>query len=97
MNVETGAFLDQAQGHLTSQHLLPPRQVRTPHDDVSHAVRAREVEDGVHRILAATRTTSAPSSRAFSMLVRRWRCASASMRSGVSSGVSTYTTNQSVL
>ena len=43
------------------------------------------------------RTTSAPSSRAISMLASRWRWASASMRSGASAGVSTYTTNQSVL
>ncbi len=35
------------------------------------------------------RTTSAPSSRAFSMLASRWRWASESIRSGASSGVST--------
>lgn len=43
------------------------------------------------------RTTSAPSSFAFSMFDSRWRWASASMRCGASRGVSTYTTNQSVL
>src|SRR5207253_3482764 len=45
---------------------------------------------------ALRRTTSAPSSLALSMLASRCRCASASIRCGASSGVSTYTTYQSV-
>ena len=46
---------------------------------------------------ARRRITSAPSSRASSMLPSRWRWASASICSGDSRGVSTKTTNQSVL
>ena len=75
--------------------------MRPPDDDVADAVRPRKfqdgVDDGIDGPRARRRTTSAPSSRARSMLASRCRCASASMRSGASCGVSTKTTNQSVL
>ena len=97
MDVEADPLLDQPDRDRAPGELFPPGLVRASHDDLTDVVERAKSRMASTGSLPLMRTTSAPSSLAFSMLARRCRWTSASISSGASCGPSMKTTNQSVL